>query len=357
MTLTSCAPGPGPRPRPGADPHARSRHPARRHPRRLRLRPPRRRRLGHPAPPAGAQLIQDLHPHDRGPQGTHHGAIIANGNLYCPATPGPLLELGPLAPDATPEDTTAHDTQAAELARHKLGRITADDADGYHRVTCPAATGKIRCPLRPASMTLDRGRPEILTPPEHPPACCTQQTITVPPAGRGQDPAETRLPVPSAPALLRPPHQRRADLRHHQGPRHHQHRPRLVPPHGPDPAQPMAGLPAHRPQPAHPDRLRRPPGPTTPAAPPPASRPKPASGAARPSPASPPPRHNQPGTDPHYSLLTSHPPATAAPHAPTHARKATHSHAPPAHARSSQPRQPRQREMSAPNVNMEPGET
>jgi hypothetical protein len=41
--------------------------------------------------------------------------------------------------------------------------------------------GKIRCPLRPASMTLDRERPEILTPPENPPACCTQQTLTVPP--------------------------------------------------------------------------------------------------------------------------------------------------------------------------------
>jgi hypothetical protein len=41
--------------------------------------------------------------------------------------------------------------------------------------------GKIRCPLRPASMTLDRDRPEILTPPEHPQACCTQLTITVPP--------------------------------------------------------------------------------------------------------------------------------------------------------------------------------
>jgi hypothetical protein len=41
--------------------------------------------------------------------------------------------------------------------------------------------GKLRCPLRPASMTLDRHRPEILTPPEHPPACCDQQTITVPP--------------------------------------------------------------------------------------------------------------------------------------------------------------------------------
>jgi hypothetical protein len=33
---------------------------------------------------AGAQLVCDLHPHDRGPQGTHAGAIIANGNLYCP---------------------------------------------------------------------------------------------------------------------------------------------------------------------------------------------------------------------------------------------------------------------------------
>ena len=40
---------------------------------------------------------------------------------------------------------------------------------------------KIRCPLRPASMTLTRDRPEILTPPEHPPDCCTQQTLTVPP--------------------------------------------------------------------------------------------------------------------------------------------------------------------------------
>jgi hypothetical protein len=40
--------------------------------------------------------------------------------------------------------------------------------------------GKIRCPLRPASMQLNRDRPEILQPPQHPQACCTQQTLTVP---------------------------------------------------------------------------------------------------------------------------------------------------------------------------------
>jgi hypothetical protein len=130
---------------------------------------------------AGAQLIQDLHPDDRGPRGTHAGAIISNGNLYCPGTPKTLLQLGPLARDVTHEQVTAHDLQTAETARYKLGRITASDADGYHRVMCPAALGKLRCPLRPESMARDQQRPEILTPPEHPPACCSQQTITVPP--------------------------------------------------------------------------------------------------------------------------------------------------------------------------------
>jgi hypothetical protein len=130
---------------------------------------------------AGAALVQDLHPNDRGPKGTHHGAIIANGNLYCPQTPRPLLDVGPQARDATREQAAAHDAQTAELARYKLGRITRDDPDGYHRVACPAVTGKIRCPLRPSSMTLDRDRPEILTAPEHPQQCCTQQTLTVPP--------------------------------------------------------------------------------------------------------------------------------------------------------------------------------
>jgi hypothetical protein len=129
---------------------------------------------------AGAALVQDLHPHDRGPKGTHAGAVIANGNLYCPAVPRALLELAPLARSAAPEQAAAHDAKTTEAARYKLGRHAGDDADGYHRVACPAATGKVRCPLQPPSMTLDRDRPEVLQPPQHPQACCTQQTITVP---------------------------------------------------------------------------------------------------------------------------------------------------------------------------------
>ena len=103
------------------------------------------------------------------------------GTCIAPDTPRSLLELGPLAPGASPREAAAHDGRTAELARYKLGRLTSDDDDGYHRVQCPAAMGKIRCPIRPASMTLNRDRPQILTPPEHPPACCQQLTITVPP--------------------------------------------------------------------------------------------------------------------------------------------------------------------------------
>jgi hypothetical protein len=130
---------------------------------------------------AGAALVHDLHPADRGPQGTHQGAIIASGNLYCPRTPPALLELIPLPPGASNADVTVHDQQTAELARYKLGVHAADDADGYRRHACPAVTAKIRCPLRPASMTLTRNRPEILSAPGQPPACCTQQTITAGP--------------------------------------------------------------------------------------------------------------------------------------------------------------------------------
>ena len=99
---------------------------------------------------AGAQLVQDLHPSDRGPRGTHHGAIIANGNLYCPATPRLLLELGPLARDATPEQTAAHDTaDRRDSPGYKLGKITADDADGYHRVHMPRRHGQDPLPAAP----------------------------------------------------------------------------------------------------------------------------------------------------------------------------------------------------------------
>jgi hypothetical protein len=86
--------------------------------------------------------------------------------------------------------------KTAELGRYKLAPHTGDDPDGYHRAMCPATAGKVRCPLRPESMILSRDRPEIPSPPEHPPACCTQQTITIPPQAGAKTRQKHHYPGP-----------------------------------------------------------------------------------------------------------------------------------------------------------------
>ena len=130
---------------------------------------------------AGAALIQDLHPHDRGPRGTSQGAIVANGNLYCPAAPRALLDSGRSPsppPRSRPRRTTPRPPRPPATSS---AASPATTNTGCHRVQCPAAAGKICCPLRPSSMALDRDCPEILAPPQHPQACCIRQTITIGP--------------------------------------------------------------------------------------------------------------------------------------------------------------------------------
>lgn len=130
----------------------------------------------------GARLVQDLHPHDRGPQGTFAGAVVCNGALYCPATPPALLGIAPARRGLSREELAAHDARAAELGRYRLARISDDDADGYHRVVCPAVRGSVRCPRREPSMALAFDRPEIADPPaDPPPPCCVQKTLTIGP--------------------------------------------------------------------------------------------------------------------------------------------------------------------------------
>jgi hypothetical protein len=128
------------------------------------------------------------------------GAV--RGLVDCPKTPRPLLELGPLARTASREQAADWERTTAELARYKLGRHTSDDQDGYHRVQCPAAIGKIRCPLRQASMTLDRDRPESCSPPNTPrPAAHSRPSPSR--QTYSPRPRKTRLPLRRlAPLLL-----------------------------------------------------------------------------------------------------------------------------------------------------------
>ncbi len=63
--------------------------------------------------------------------------------------------------------------------KHKDG----PGADGYQRLSCPAAGHHpgLTCPLRQASLTPRDGRPKVLRPPAEPPKICTQTAITIAP--------------------------------------------------------------------------------------------------------------------------------------------------------------------------------
>jgi hypothetical protein len=94
---------------------------------------------------AGGDLTVDLHPEDRGPKATYKGAIVSNGNLFCPCTPSPLLKLGPLNRGAGAAQAELHDAQSAELSHYKLGRVARGSEDGAQRgdVSCPLGQGPL----------------------------------------------------------------------------------------------------------------------------------------------------------------------------------------------------------------------
>ena len=89
----------------------------------------------------GANLVMDLHPHDRGTRGTFEGAICFNGASYCPSTPRPSSPSSPW-PGGEREEIAAHDARSAELARYRFAVISADDADGYPPRHVPGRHGQ-----------------------------------------------------------------------------------------------------------------------------------------------------------------------------------------------------------------------
>lgn len=102
----------------------------------------------------GFDLIVDLHPEDRGQKGTEQGAIIAEGALWCPATPKQLLAIDRLSPGATEGQRAEHFAQMRERDRYRFQSKGSADEDGYQRFECPAEADKARCPLVVKSLVL-----------------------------------------------------------------------------------------------------------------------------------------------------------------------------------------------------------
>jgi hypothetical protein len=117
-----------------------------------------------------------------GIQANSQGALLVEGSWYCPALPGPLITAtARLRNHAISREL--YDQQITARCPYQLLRKDGPDADGYQRLSCPAAGRHPRliCPLRPASLTPRDGRAKAFQPPPEPPRICRQTAITIAP--------------------------------------------------------------------------------------------------------------------------------------------------------------------------------
>src|SRR5216684_3775144 len=211
---------------------------------------------------AGGQLVQDLHPHDRGPTAPTTAPSSATVTRTARPRPARCWNSG-RCPARPPRARSPRTTRRPPRPRpgalqarpphpRRPGRLPPRPVSRRHR----------QDPL-PAPPRLDDPEPGPARnphPAREPPGMLHPAGHHRPARGERENPAGTRPPVRRAPPVLRPPHRRRARLRHRERPGRQHHHPRLVPPHGPDPPHAGHHLPAHRPQPAHPASPGRPAG-------------------------------------------------------------------------------------------------
>jgi hypothetical protein len=135
-----------------------------------------------PARALGYRPVMDYRDDQLGIQASAGGAILVEGTWYCPALPGPLVTATTRLRDhAITRDL--YDQQVTARRPYQLKHKDGPDADGYQRLSCPAA-GKhpgLTCPLRPASLSPRDGRAKVLQPPPEPPRACHQAAITIAP--------------------------------------------------------------------------------------------------------------------------------------------------------------------------------
>ena len=194
-----------------------------------------------PARALGYKPVMDYRADQLGIQANTGGAILVEGTWYCPALPGPLITATTSLRDhAITRDL--YDQQITARACYQLKHKDGPDADGYQRLSCPAAGRRpgLICPLRKTSLITPR-RTRQGTP-------ATARTAQDLHPDRDHHRPRHRRPVPPGPALRQP--RLAQDLRdlaqHHRRPQRARQRPR---PRSPRPARP-APRPRHR-RPVH----------------------------------------------------------------------------------------------------------
>jgi hypothetical protein len=150
-----------------------------------------------PARALGHELVLDYTKRQLGVQGSHDGALLVDGNWYCPMMPPALINATLDAKDGKIDDTLQWQRVDARGVYRFRPNGKAND-DGDQRMLCPAGgtCPTARCDLKPNSVNDETaGKHRILPDGDllaEPSKCCTQQTITIP-ADAGAKTAQ-RLP-------------------------------------------------------------------------------------------------------------------------------------------------------------------
>jgi hypothetical protein len=113
------------------------------------------------------------------------GAKQVEGAWYCPSMPEPLVEA---TDDLFKEriDQEAWEKPIAARTPYRLAPKQAADDEGFQRYQCPAAAGRVHCPLKPP-LPADHPKRHLLpiVDPEPSPVerdkICRQESITIPP--------------------------------------------------------------------------------------------------------------------------------------------------------------------------------
>jgi len=129
----------------------------------------------------GVFVSFDLEKIKLGRHGSHHGAVLIGGEPYCVMTPDELSNERIPPPQTTREEWKEFWERREQLDQFAFRRLGKPTADLHQRFQCPAAAGKVRCPLQQASMSIpaDKDIPEIYNPPTDPPRCCTNPNMTM----------------------------------------------------------------------------------------------------------------------------------------------------------------------------------